>query len=63
MADYKIGQILTSKVDTEVELALSEEKVIIPKGNRIIIGGDKLAHHIRNDMIQPLAEGGDGRRV
>lgn len=51
---YKIGQILTSKKDVEVEMALSEEKVLIPKGNKVIIGPDKLAHHIRDGMMQPL---------
>lgn len=51
---YKIGQILTSNQDVEVEKALSDEKVVIPKGNKIIIGADKLAHHICNGMIQPL---------
>ena len=54
--EYRVGQILTSKEDVEVEKALSGEKVIIPKGNKIIIGADKLAHHIRNGMIQPLSE-------
>ena len=53
---YKIGQILTSSRDVEVEKALSGEKVVIPKGNKIIIGADKLAHHIRDGMIQPLAD-------
>lgn len=57
MADYKIGQILTSTEDVEIEKALSGEKVKIPKGNKIIIGADKFAHHIRNGFIQPLAEG------
>lgn len=52
--EYKVGQILTSNEDVEVEKALSGEKVIIPKGNKIIIGADKLAHHIRNGYIQPL---------
>ena len=42
--------------DIEVEKALSDEKVIIPKGNKVIIGADKLAHHIKNGMMQPLAE-------
>ena len=54
--EYKIGQILTSKEDVEVEKALSGEKVTIPKGNKIIIGADKLAHHIRTGMMQPLPE-------
>ena len=31
MADYKIGQILTSTEDVEIEKALSGEKVKIPK--------------------------------
>lgn len=57
MAEYKIGQILTSKKDIEIEKALSGEKVKIQKGNKIIIGADKFAHHIRNSFIQPLAEG------
>ena len=56
---YKIGQILTSKADVEVEKALSGEKIVIPKGNKIIIGADKFAHHIRNGMIQPLQEGAE----
>lgn len=47
MADYKIGQILTSTEDVEIEKALSGEKVKIPKGNKIIIGADKFVHHIR----------------
>ena len=54
--EYKVGQILTSEEDVEVEKALSDEKVIIPKGNKIIIGADRLAHHIRNGMMQPLPE-------
>ena len=54
--EYKVGQILTSQEDVEVEKALSGEKVIIPKGDKIIIGADRLAHHIRNGMMQPLPE-------
>lgn len=57
MANYKIGQILTSTEEVEIEEALSGEKVKIPKGNKVIIGADKLAHHIRNGFIQPLAKG------
>lgn len=53
---YKIGQILTSNRDIEVERELSGEKVVIPKGSKIIIGADKLAHHLRDGTIQPLAE-------
>ena len=61
MADYKIGQILTSTEEVEIEKALSGEKVKIPKDNKVIIGADKLAHHIRNGFIQPLAEGSIGK--
>lgn len=53
---YKIGQILTSDQDVEVRKALSDEKVILPKGNKVIIGADKLAHHISTDTIQPLGD-------
>lgn len=55
--EYKIGQILTSNTEIVVEKALFGDKVTIPKGNKIIIGADKLAHHIRDGMIQPLADG------
>lgn len=53
---YKIGQILTSKEDVEIEKGFSGEKVIIPKGNKVMIGADKLAHHLKDGMIQPLPE-------
>ncbi len=53
---YKIGQILVSSEDMEVEKGISGEKVIIPKGNKVIIGADKFAHHIRTDMLQPLGD-------
>lgn len=54
--EYKIGQILTSNKDIVVKKALSEEKITIPKGSKVIIGADKLAHHISNGMIQPLGQ-------
>lgn len=53
---YKIGQILTTTEDKEVERALSGEKVIVPKGSKVIIGADNLAHHLRDGSIQPLAK-------
>ena len=53
---FKVGQILTSNEEVVVEKALSGEKVVIPKGNKIIIGADKLAHHIKDGMKQPLPE-------
>lgn len=54
---YKYGELLVSQVDTEVEKALSAEKVKIPKGNKVVVGFDGFAHHIRNSCIQPFAEG------
>lgn len=54
--EYKIGQILVSKEEQVLEKALSEEKEVIPKGSKVIIGADKMAHHIRTGMIQPLGE-------
>lgn len=53
---YKIGQILTSKEDMEIEKELSGEKVFIPKGNRVIIGADNLAHHFKHGFVQPLSK-------
>lgn len=53
--EYKIGQILTSKEDQEIEKVFGENE-IIPNGNKVIIGADKFAHHIRNGFIQSLGE-------
>lgn len=51
---YKAGQIITSTREVELETALSGKKVKVPTGNKVIIGADKLAHHIYNGMIQPI---------
>ena len=56
MSEVRIGQIITSKVDTEIEKAISGEKIFVPKGNRVIIGADGFAHHLKNGMIQPLGK-------
>lgn len=56
MSEVRIGQIITSKVDVEIEKAISGEKVFVPKGNRVIIGADGFAHHLKNGMIQPLGK-------
>lgn len=55
---YEIGQILTSTDDVEVT-RISGEREIIPKGNKIIIGGDGLAHHLRDGSIQPMPDGAE----
>jgi hypothetical protein len=53
MSTYKIGEILVSQRETEVETIFGR-KEIIPKGNKIIITAHRLGHHIRNGMKQPL---------
>lgn len=52
---YKIGQILTSNREIELETAISGTKIRVPAESKVIIGADKLAHHI-NGMIQPIAK-------
>lgn len=51
----KIGQIIIANQDIEVNAFLSDEKKIIPKGSKVIIGADKFAHHLSDGMIQPLS--------
>lgn len=53
MSTYKIGEILVSQRETEVETNFGRKEVI-PKGNKIIITAHRLGHHIRNGMKQPL---------
>ena len=53
---YKIGEMFTVKEDYEGTLALSETKKTIRKGSKIIIGADRLAHHMNDGMIQPLSK-------
>ena len=56
MKVFKIGQILTSTKDIVLEHALSGEEVTIPKGSKVIIGADKLAHHMQDGMVQSFKE-------
>ena len=53
---YKIGEILTSNREVTLEKAISGEKVVLPKGNKVIIGADHLAHHIKTGAIQALTK-------
>ena len=53
---YKIGEILTSNREVTVEKCISGEKVVLPEGNKVIIGADRLAHHIKTGAIQALAK-------
>ena len=40
----------------KIDIMLSNEEVTIPEGEKIIIGADKLAHHISSGMISPIGE-------
>lgn len=51
----KKGQILECTEDIEMKGALSNEKKIVKKGTKIIIGADGLLHY-QNGMIQPIPE-------
>lgn len=53
MSTYKIGEILVSQKETELETNWGR-KYVIPKGNKVIITAHGLGHHIRNGMKQPL---------
>lgn len=52
---YKIGQTLILKHETEIETVLGR-KIKVPAGNKIIIGADKMAHPLTNGMIQPVSK-------
>ena len=54
---YKIGEILISNREVTVEKCISGEKVVLPEGNKVIIGADRLAHHIKTGAIQTLTTG------
>ncbi len=55
MSTYKIGEILVSQRETELETNWGR-KDVIPKGNKVIITAYGLGHHIKNGMKQPLQE-------
>ena len=56
MTKYKIGQLLIAKQDIEIETGLTGTKIAVPKGSKVIIGADRLAHHFRDGRIQPIAK-------
>jgi len=54
---YKVGQIVTTAKDIEVEMELSEEKRIIPINAKGIIGADKHLHYFSKcDFIRPISK-------
>lgn len=55
-AMFKYGQLMVSNQDIVIEKVLSGDKVTIPKGSRVVVGFDGLAHHLDNGFIQPFAK-------
>ncbi len=55
MAEFQYGQLLISKEPQMLRCGLSDEPVVIPAGNMVVVGFDNLAHHLRNGYIQPFA--------
>lgn len=53
---FKYGQLIVTDADTVVEKAITGKSDVIPKGTKIVIGFDKLAHHIKTGMIQPVGD-------
>ena len=53
---FKYGQLLISNQETEMERALTGEKVKVPAGNRVVVGFDNLAHHLWDGSIQPFSK-------
>ena len=52
---YQYGEMLVSKSRIEVT-NISGSSEIIPKGNKVVVGFDELAHHLRNGYIQAFSE-------
>ena len=52
MANWHYGSLLVSHEATTATRPLSGEVVKIPAGNRVVIGFDRLAHHLRDGSIQ-----------
>lgn len=53
---FSIGDVFEVTEDYKAKAVLSNEGVSIPKGEKIIIGADKLAHHIGSGMISPIGK-------
>lgn len=54
--EFRIGDVFEAIEDYKARLALSDEEETIPKGEKIIVGADKLAHHISSGMISPIGK-------
>lgn len=53
---FSIGDVFEVTEDYKTKTVLSNEEVTISDGEKIIIGADKLAHHISNGMISLIGE-------
>lgn len=54
--EFSIGDVFEVTETYKGKSVLSNEEVTIPEGEKIIIGADKLAHHIGSGMISPIEE-------
>ena len=52
---FRYGQLLISKEPVEIE-KFGGEKVIVPAGNKVVVGFDGFAHHLKNEFIQPFTK-------
>ena len=57
MNDYRYGDLLVSRQETKLELAISGKEVTVPAGNKVVVGFDGFAHHLRDGRMQAF-EGG-----
>lgn len=54
--EFSIGDVFEVTETYKGKSVLSNEEVTIPEGEKVIIGADKLAHHISSGMISPIGE-------
>lgn len=54
--EFSIGDVFEVTETYKGKSVLLNEEVTILKGEKIIIGADKLAHHISSGKISPIGE-------
>ena len=54
--EFSIGDVFEVTETYKGKSVLLNEEVTILKGEKIIIGADKLAHHISSGMISPIGK-------
>ena len=54
MSSYKIGQIIELTCGKILRHDITEKEIIIPKGTKGIIGGDKAIHYFNCNVIEEI---------